>query len=191
MRDPGKNRHTGAPTWPRLDLVPPKHALRVLRDWGRVILASRNYLNEEDRAIVERAVQQLHEASLAYVSGTLTVDQILAIAGAAYVIGAHGAMTDTAHEFFKQSQAQFMRERRETSPRKQVIRAAITAEMKAIGGTIPSEHPWKDAETILDPVNRRVSDWEAGNVDDADKCKVKIGVIARQLQPRSSRTRKK
>jgi hypothetical protein len=168
-----------APTWPRLDLVPPEHALRMLRDWGRVILVS-GYLNAADRVVVERAVQQLHEAAATGANDPISV---AAVACAAYVIGAHGGMTDTARRFFEKSQATLMRVQRATSSREQELRTAIEAAIKTIGGTIPSTHPYKDAEAISDSVNARLS-----------QCRMKaasVDAIARRLQPRSSRTRKK
>jgi hypothetical protein len=45
-----------APTYPRLDLVPPELVIGSLAGLGRVALSS-NELNDEDRETVERAVR--------------------------------------------------------------------------------------------------------------------------------------
>jgi hypothetical protein len=162
---------SGSPTYPRLDLSPPEHVISSLASWGEVILAfdKRNSeLNEEDREAVERAVRQLTEGDLellrliAQVTAPASlvrrlVEQIGTIAGAAYLIGAHGAMTETARVFFEQSRAQQMRLQRATNAKEQCLREAIEAEMKAIGGTVPSPRPWKYAESIREQVNKRLT----------------------------------
>lgn len=79
------------------------------------------------------------------------------IAGAAYVVGAHGAMTDTAQVFFEKSRATQMRYRRATSSQERELRAAIETLVEASKGSIPSGRPYKDAESIKDAVNARVS----------------------------------
>jgi hypothetical protein len=156
----------GAPTYPRSDLLPPELIIGSLAGWGQVALAS-NELNDEDRKALERAVQQLNEldvklarliartAPASLLQGL--VEQIGTIAGAAYLIGAHCAMTDTSRVFFERSRAQQMRLRRATSRKEQRVREAIEAEMKVIGGTVPSEHPYKDAEAICEQVKKRLA----------------------------------
>jgi hypothetical protein len=79
------------------------------------------------------------------------------IAGAAYVVGAHGAMTDTAQVFFEKSRATQMRYRRATSSQERELRAAIETLVEASKGSIPSGRPYKDAESIKDAVNARLS----------------------------------
>jgi hypothetical protein len=63
------------------------------------------------------------------------LEQITTIAGAAYVIGAHGAMTDTADRFFKSSRAAHMRFRRPQSRREQAV-------TKAIESAVRDEQQW-------------------------------------------------
>ena len=179
---------TGAPTWPRLDLAPPELMLGGLGNWGRIILAN-EYLNQADRSIVEQAVKQLRSAEpevLALLgkmrdaaSARQLLEYIAAIAGSAYVIGAHGGMTDTARVFFEKSRAVRMRHSRATSRKEQELRAAIEAAAAANSIAIPSHQPYKDAERILTDVNQRLLGHNPVNVD----------VIARRLRPRSSRTR--
>jgi hypothetical protein len=165
---------TGAPTWPRLDLTPPEFMLLELRNWGSVILAASKYLNDTDRLVVEQAVQQLNSA----LDQRRVIDADTArIAAAAYVIGAHGAMTGTAFTFFKHGDAELMRFRKATTGKEQRLRDAIKAELK--GGSTPSEHPYKDAGSILEKVNRRLPEHE----------RVSIDAIYRRLKPRSSRAR--
>ena len=180
------------PTWPRLDLLPPEHVLSGLRDWGRVILTNREYLNDADRAVVEQAVQQLRLAEsellglLGRVNGPAAarelLQQIAAVAAAAYVVGAHGGMTDTARVFFERSRATHMRIRRAASIEEQELLTAIEAAVEASRGAIPSGHPYKDAYSIRDSVNQRL----LGRRKPAS-----VDVIARRLRPRSSRTRRK
>jgi hypothetical protein len=98
--------------------------LAGLRDWGRVVVTS-GYVSKTDRAVVKQAVRQLRSAEPAVfallgktnnaASARKLLEQITTIAGAAYVIGAHGAMTDTADRFFKSSRAAHMRFRRPQS----------------------------------------------------------------------------
>jgi hypothetical protein len=161
---------TGAPTWPRLDLMPAELMLGALRDWGRVVLSS-GHVNEVDRPVVEQAVQQLRRAEAElptllrrvslfsrYPSLSRKLLELTAvIAGIAYVIGAHGAMTDTARVFFEKSRATQMRYRRATSSQERELRAAIETAVEASKGNIPSGRPYKDAESIKDAVNARVS----------------------------------
>jgi hypothetical protein len=169
-KSPEQKPHGGDLTWPRLDLVPPEHVLGALRDWGRVILTS-GYLNDVDRAVVEQAIQQLRraEAELPTLLGRVSLlsrypslsrkllEMTAAIAGTAYVIGAHGAMTDTARVFFEKSRATQMRYRRATSSQERELRAAIETLVEASKGSIPSGRPYKDAESIMDEVNVRLS----------------------------------
>jgi hypothetical protein len=82
--------------------------------------------------------------------------QITVIAAASYVIGAHGAMTDTARVFFERSRAKYMRISRATSSEESGLRAAINAAAKASGGQIPSGQPYKDAESIMAEVSARM-----------------------------------
>jgi hypothetical protein len=161
---------TGVPRWPRLDLMAPELMLSSLRDWGRVILSS-GYLNNVDRAVVEQAMQQLRraEVELPTLLGRVSLlsryptlshklfELTTVIAGAAYVVGAHGAMTDTAQVFFEKSRATQMRYRRATSSQERELRAAIETLVEASKGSIPSGRPYKDAESIKDAVNARLS----------------------------------
>jgi hypothetical protein len=80
-------------------------------------------------------------------------------------------------------QAGRARAARATSDKEQALRAAIAAEMAAMGATLPSQHPYKDADAIRSEVNERL----------AKRCMppVSVDVIARRLKPRSSRARKK
>jgi hypothetical protein len=110
------------------------------------------------------------------------LELIEGIAGAAYVIGAHGAMTDTARDFFSSSSAARMRFCRATSPNEQNLLTAIKAAAAANDITIPSGQPYKDAERILSDVNNRLSD-SGGKA-------VSIDAIYRRLRPRSSRAQK-
>jgi hypothetical protein len=142
--------------------------LGSLRDWGRVVLTTSGYLNKTDRAVVEQAVRQLRAgepemfALLRKMSDAASARKLLehmaAIAGAAYVIGAHGAMTDTQDRFLKVSHAAHMRFRRGESKRELAVRAAIKAEIEAAKGGLPSGHPYKDADSILKGVNERLSE---------------------------------
>jgi hypothetical protein len=102
------------------------------------------------------------------------------IAGAAYVIGAHGAMTDTARVFFERSRTTHMRISRETSIKEQELRTVIQAIAAAEGITIPSKQPYKDAESILVEVNKQLSAHKAVSID----------TIARRLRPRPSKTQR-
>jgi hypothetical protein len=72
---------------------------------------------------------------------------------------------------------------RATSNQEAAVRAAIAAEMAANGATLPSQHPYKDAEAIRSGVNARLA--KRGMQP------VLVDVIARRLKPRSSRARKK
>jgi hypothetical protein len=157
---------SGTPTWPRLDLLPPEHVLSGLRDWGRVVLMS-DYLGKADRAVVAQAVEKLRnaESELFALSGRTSdadaaqklLDQIAVIAAASYIIGAHGGMTDTARVFFEKSRAKYMRVRRAASNQERELRAAIETAVEASKGNIPSGRPYKDAESIKDAVNARLS----------------------------------
>jgi hypothetical protein len=160
----------GLPTWPRADLTPPELILGWLRDCGRAVLAS-GHVTEVDRPVVEQAVQQLYsaEAELLTLLGQVSLhsrkptlarrlfELTALIAGAAYVVGAHYAMTDTARVFFEKSRALQARLSRATGEKERQITGAIKAELEAIGGTIPSGHPHKDAEAIQDGVNKRLN----------------------------------
>jgi hypothetical protein len=171
-KSPKQNPPSDVPTWPRLDLAPPVHMLRGLRGWGSVVLAS-GYLGEEDRAVVKQAMQQLSSAEPELfallgrmrdpASARKLLELIAAITAAAYVVGAHGGMTNTARVFFEKSRATHMRVCRATSNEEQELRAAIKAELDAIGGA--SEHAYKDAEAIRDRVNARLSGRRAVSVD--------------------------
>jgi hypothetical protein len=150
--------------------MPAELMLGALRDWGRVVLSS-GHVNEVDRPVVEQAVQQLRRAEAElptllrrvslfsrYPSLSRKLLELTAvIAGIAYVIGAHGAMTDTARVFFEKSRATQMRYRRATSSQERELRAAIETAVEASKGNIPSGRPYKDAESIKDAVNARVS----------------------------------
>ncbi len=195
--------YSGTPTYPRLDLSPPELVISSLAEWGQVILAS-NELNDEDREAVERAVGQLNELELYGLIEQMTVpapsepvvidpqladelaklkrrlvEKIGTIAGAAYLIGAHGAMTETSRVFFERSHAEVARSGRKAkaSLEEQRLGEAIEAEMKAAGRTIPSEHPYKDAGIILADVNRRLAPRE-----------VKVDVIYRWLRAHRPRS---
>jgi hypothetical protein len=123
-------------------------------------------MSAADRKVVEQAARQLDVAGLHKLISQVTaapsilkrlLDKIAEIAGAAYLIGAHGGMTDTAQSFFAESQAKRMRYLRavKASPREQELRAAIEEELKLIGGP-SAAGPYKDAEAILGGVNRRL-----------------------------------
>ena len=147
--------------WPRLDLVPPELRLSSLRDWGRVALA-RGYLNKTDRAVVEQAVKHLSSgepevfALLGKMSDTASarklLEQITTIAGAAYVIGAHGAMTDTHYKFLTKSRAMHMRLRKPESRWNRDLTAVIDAKL----GGRQSKNPFKDADRLLGDVNKEM-----------------------------------
>ena len=190
QKTPEQNTQSEVQTWPRLDLAPPELMLSGLRDWGRVILTS-GYLDKADYAVVEEAVKRLRAAepellrllgqmnALAFAPSLLGL--IARVAGAVYVIGAHGAMPDTARVFFERSRAKQMRIRRAASTKEQELRAAIQASATANAISIPSSQPYKDAERIWTDVNQRLQ----------GRGPVLVDVIARRLRPRSSRTRKK
>ena len=110
----GEDRDGGVPTWLRLDLLPDDQVLSGLRDCGRLVLTS-GYLGDADRTVIEHVVQELRSAE-PQLFGLLTkigdpalarelLHRIAAVAKAAYVVGAHGAMTDTARVFFERSHA--------------------------------------------------------------------------------------
>ena len=154
------------PTYPRWDLGPSEHVIPGLAYWGRVVLAF-NHLSAADREVVEQAARRLGVAELklleliSQVTAAPSIlkrllDQIAEIAGAAYLIGAHGGMTDTARSFFVRGHTAHMRRRlaAKNSGPEQELRAAIEQELKVTGG--PSAGPFKDAEAILDGVNRRL-----------------------------------
>jgi hypothetical protein len=101
------------------------------------------------------------------------VEQIEAIAVAAYLIGAHAAMTDTSKVFFGRSRALHARTARATKPEEQRLGEAIEAE---IGGA-SSEHPYKDAVAILNAVNKRLAPQT-----------VKVDKIYRRLKARRRRS---
>jgi hypothetical protein len=159
-RDP--STPTGVPTWPRLDLVPPQQRLAGLRDWGRVVLTS-GYLSKTDRAVVDHAVRQLTSGEpemfvlLRKMSDAASArklfELITTIAGAAYVIGAHGAMTDTQDTFFKKSRAVLMRLRRPKSRRNRDLEELIEAKIVEAG---PSVHPSKDAEAWVADIRNKM-----------------------------------
>jgi DNA-binding transcriptional LysR family regulator len=150
------------------------------------------YLNAADHGVVQEAVKRLWtaEPELHALLGQMNdadlirklLELIGGIAGAAYVIGAHGAMTDTARVFLAISGATHMRVRRATSANEQKLRTVIEAVAAANGITIPSGHAYKDAGRILSEVNERLS-------RSRDK-PVSVDAIYRRLRPRSSRTRR-
>jgi hypothetical protein len=167
-----------------LDLLTPEQTFGALRDWGELILAlerspdspfskhpSPPIFSDEDREIFRQAVQQMRTAEpelfglLAQVS-VLSRERTLArklfeltalIASAAFLIGAHGGMTDTARAYFERSRASYMRKRRATSSQEQELRAAIEKAVENSKGKIPSGKRYKDAESIKAVVNARVS----------------------------------
>lgn len=181
-RSPARNKGSkqdtasGVPTWPRLDLLPPELMLGGLRDWGQVSLKA-GYLDHADYAVVKKAVKRLRITELLDLLGRVKdpslasklLELIAGIAGAAYVVGAHGGMTDTQRVFFEKSRATHMRIRRATSSEEQELRAALKAAVEASKGEIPSGRPYKDAESIIDTVNARV------------RKPVKVDVIARRI----------
>jgi hypothetical protein len=154
------DQSSGVPTWPRVDLSPPEHMLSGLRDSGRVALTS-GYLAEADYAVVQQAVKELRmaEPELLALLGRMNdpalartaLELIAGIAGAAYVIGAHGAMTDTAERFFKASKAAHMRFQRPQSKREQAVTKAIESAIHQAG--LGHDHPFKSADLLLEPVN--------------------------------------
>jgi hypothetical protein len=157
------------PTWPRLDLLSPEHVLDGLYNLGRVILTRENgkskYLNASDRAVVQHTVRQLRSAEpeLFGLLGRMRdaalarelLHRIAAIAKAAYVVGAHGAMADTAERYFKASKAAHMRFQRPNSKREQAIREAIET---AVRGERPTllDYPFKTGDLLLAPVNENL-----------------------------------
>jgi hypothetical protein len=157
-----QNQSNGVPTWPRVDLSPPEHMLSGLRDSGQVALTS-GYLTAADYAVVQQAVKELRMAELELLASLgrmndpalarRAMELIAGIARAAYVIGAHGAMTDTADKFFKHSRTKHMRLRRQESRRERDLIEAI----EAVRGRGPSQHPFKEADGILADVNVRLS----------------------------------
>jgi hypothetical protein len=162
-RPPEQNAASGVSTWPRLDLAPVELMLNGLQSWGRVILTD-HHLNNVDRAVMEQAVQQLRTSEpellglLARIGDPLLARKLLeliaAVAGAAYVVGAHGGMTETQDNFFKESRAKHMRVRRGESERQKKVAAAIEA---AFGGD-PPQSPYKDADRKLAGVNERLKE---------------------------------
>jgi hypothetical protein len=90
--------------------------------------------------------------------------------------------------------------RRATSPKEERFREAIEAEMKAIGGTVPSQHPYKDAEAIRIPgeqaeigTRRRECGrncWAAWRAPQKDLSAAVLFKTPEESPPRSSRTRK-
>jgi hypothetical protein len=180
-------------TWPRFDLFPSEHVVSGLRDWGSEVVLKSGYLSTADYAAVREAVKRLCIAETelhALLTQTNETDlrrKLLelfgGIAGAAYVIGAHGAMTDTAQVFFEKSRAAHMRVTRAAGAEEEELRAAIEAVAVANGITIPSENAYKDAGIILSEVNERLSGSRAKPVS--------VDAIYRRLRPRSLRTRGK
>jgi hypothetical protein len=163
----------------RPDVAPPgSSAPRAyawcLREWGLVILAG-EYLQKADRSVVEQAVKQLGSAErevLALLSKTSdaasarkVLEHVAAIAGSAYVVGAHGGMTETQRVFFKAGHAMHMRIRRATSSKEHELRAAIEASAAANNIAIPSRRSYKDAERILTDVNQRLLGHKPVSVD--------------------------
>jgi hypothetical protein len=152
--------------------MPSEHILRALAQWGEVALAS-GYLNNADSKVVQKNVKRLRTTehklfALLYKMHPPAVARRLVkliggVAGAAYVVGAHGSMTDTARVFFEKSRAKHMRIRRATNVEEQELCAAIKAEISALGGA--SEHPYKDAEAIRDRVNERLPGRKPVKVD--------------------------
>jgi hypothetical protein len=146
--------------------------LRALAQWAEVVLASGD-LNNADYKVVQKAARRLsttertlfarlykmHPPALA----RRLVELIGGVVGAAYVVGAHGSMTDTARVFFEKSRATHMRVSKATCSRERELRATIEAEIRAVGG--PSEHPYKDAEAILGRVNERLPERKPVKVD--------------------------
>jgi hypothetical protein len=189
MRSGKQKPPSDVPTWPRFDLFPPEHVISALHDWGWGVVLKSGYLNAGDHVVVQEAVKrlctaqpelrallsQMNDADL----NRKLLELVGGIAGAAYVLGAHGAMTDTARNFFAISRATHMRVRlrRATSANKQKLLTVIEAVAAANGITIPSEHASKDAERILSEVNERLS----GSGDQP----VSVHVIYRRLRPRS------
>ena len=156
---------TGVPPWPRLDMLPPEQMLSGLRDWGRLALTS-GYLDGVDYAVVQDVVKRLRtaEPELLALLGRLNdtalarrlLELIAGVAGGAYVVGAHGAMSETARMFFAKSQARRAQIRRQQalSEREPQLLAAIEEALRKTGG--PSKHPHKDAAAIQAEVSARL-----------------------------------
>jgi hypothetical protein len=181
-RKPSPPTTESPPTSPRLDLLLAEGKYFALRDWGRVILCADeqdHLLSTTDRALVEHAVQRLNALGQQMLFGMVapTAEQTQVIASAAWVICAHGAMTDTAQRFFRQGQTKGMQllHRPVFEARKQELDAAIRAEVKAAirkddehtnGRSryhpIISGHVHKDAATIREAVNTRLGKRELG-----------------------------
>ena len=179
------------PTWPRFDLFPPDQVISGLCTWGSEVVLKSGYLNTADYGVVQGAVKQLWtaEPELHALLGQLNdadlnrklLELIGGIAGAAYVIGAHGAMPETARVFSARSHAAYMRIKRQTSAKEERSRTVIEAVAAANDITIPSRNAYKDAGRILSDVNKRLKALGGKSVS--------IDVIYRHLRPRSSRTR--
>jgi hypothetical protein len=186
-KGPVQKPPSDVPTWPRFDLFPPEHVISGLRGWGSEVVLKSGDLNAADFNAVKVAVKRLITAEPelhALVSQVNDVDLnrkllelVGGIAGAAYVIGAHGAMTDTAHVFFGRSRATHMRVSRATGAEEEKLRTAIEAVATANGITIPSGNAYKDAGRILSDVNKRLSALGTKSVS--------VDVIYRRLRPRS------
>ena len=175
---PPKPNPVELPTWSRLDPSQPELILSQLHSWALFILTAQD-LNNTDRAIVKQTLQQIRSAHpellglLSRINDLALARRLLELIGiiadAAYVVGAHGPMPDTARVFFEKSRAVQMRFRRATSDEEQELQAAIKSAIDASKGKIPSGKPYKDAESIIDSVNARV------------RKPVKVDTIARRL----------
>jgi hypothetical protein len=162
-KTPQQDPASGLSNWPRLDLDPPEIMLVRLASSGRGALAM-GYLNHADRAVVEQAVQKLRTAqaelfALLFQMSDPTLARklsklISSAAGAAYVVGAHAAMTDTAYKFFNDSRATHMRVQRSKSKRHTELGTVI----KGVFGDGDSQHPYKHAYSKLNGINRRLSE---------------------------------
>lgn len=104
--------------------------------------------------------------------------QLYELMRAAFLIGAHGAITESARDFFspriekdvKNKQAALARLERSKKPAEIALKKAIFD----IRGSGPAERPAKEAEAILDEVNRRLEGAGFGAVN--------VDVVRRRLE---------
>jgi hypothetical protein len=105
---------------------------------------------------------------------TLAYAELVNLAAAFFEIGIRATVTESAKKYFDNRNTRRMRDSRANSCHEQALLAAI----KAVRGNGPVTRPAKEANAILDAVNRRLE--SNGNAP------VKLDVIRRRLKnPRS------
>jgi hypothetical protein len=154
---------SGESTWPRPDLAPPANRLLCLANWGRAFLDGGLVVNHQDRAVLEQAVHQLRSAQeelfvlLFPMSDRSVVRKLFhvasSIAGAAYLVGAHCSMSDTADALHKDTVTQLMRSLRQTSKRQRAVAAVVEDVFSGDGW----QRPFKDADRMLNVINERLN----------------------------------